>query len=134
MALDGYRQLASTPGLRLPLLAAFVGRLPGAMLGFALVLAIRDAGGSYGEAGGAVMLWTLGIGVTAPLSARAADRLGRTPVLLVCAVTNAALLCGLAVGRPPLSGLLALTFLAGALTPPPAAAARSPSPPPLAGG
>src|SRR4051794_18333130 len=125
MALDAYRALVRTPGLRLPLAAAFAGRLPGAMLGFALILSIREDGGSYASAGAAVTLWTLGIGVTAPLSARLADRLGRTPVLLVCAAADAALLSLLAAGPPSTPALLVLCLLAGALTPPLAAAARS---------
>src|SRR5262245_12119313 len=118
MGLGAYRPLLATPGLRLPLLGAFAGRLPGAMLRFALVLAIRDAGGSYAQAGLAVTLWTLGIGLTAPLGARAADRLGRTPVLLACALAHAALLCALAAGPRSPAALFPLCLLAGALTPP----------------
>ena len=57
-------------------------RMPVAMLPLTLVLVVRDAGGSYAEAGAVVAAYTTAVAVTQPLVSRLVDRGGQRGVLL----------------------------------------------------
>jgi MFS family permease len=96
-----------------------VARFPIYLMTLAIVLVVRERGGSYGQAGAVSALYTVGLAVVGPAIARWADRVGRRPVLLVTGaafpVAVAALTWLTEPGRPA-QGLCAI--LAGAVLPP----------------
>ncbi len=111
----GYAVLLRTPGVRGFSAAAFVGRMPIAMLGIGTVLLVQDRRGSYALAGLVTAASAIGSSVVSPQVSRLVDRYGQRRVLPV----------QLAVS---VTGLLALVVLAGSSAPAavlPAAAAVS---------
>jgi MFS family permease len=123
MGLSAYRSLWAHQSVRVPFVAAQLGRLPMTMCALALVLRISGAAG-YGRAGLAAGVLTIGSGLAAPALGRALDRIGRTPVLLATTAGYAVMLAAL-VAAPPRSLLvLPLCLAAGVVTPPLNAAAR----------
>jgi MFS family permease len=81
-----YRAVLSLPGLRPLLAAAFVGRLPVAMLSLAIVLLVSEQSGSYATAGAVSAVQALASAAVSPLLGRLIDRLGQTRVLVSCAI------------------------------------------------
>ncbi|WP_254885776.1 MFS transporter [Streptomyces sp. NA02950] len=75
-----YRRLFAAPGAAAFTLAAFVGRLPGAMLGVANVLMIAIARDSYALAGAVSATGVAVTAVTGPLLGRLVDRHGQARV------------------------------------------------------
>ncbi|RKN77603.1 MFS transporter [Streptomyces klenkii] len=59
-----------------------VSRLPVYLMSLAMVLVVREQGGSYAQAGLVAALYTLGMAAGSPLVARYVDRRGRRPVLV----------------------------------------------------
>jgi MFS family permease len=127
MRFRSYLDVLRTPSVPRLLGSAVVGRMPTAMAGLAIVLLVREAGGSYGVAGLVAGAYSVAVGLTSPLLGRLVDRVGQTRVLVVCAVVSAICFGALAaVGQgasPPLLALLAV--LAGASIPPVAACMRA---------
>lgn len=80
-----YGQVLALPGARGALLASTVGRISAGMAGLALILLIRERGGSYGLAGVCAAAFALGFAVLSPVRARKADKQGQTGVLLASA-------------------------------------------------
>jgi len=76
-----YRDLLSTPGGKVFSGAAFVARLPIAMIGLGIVLLVVAERDQYGLAGAVSATFALVNAVAAPLIARLTDRLGQTRVL-----------------------------------------------------
>lgn len=102
--------------------AALLGRLSYGMVPLSLLLAIKDATGSYSMAGGAMALFGAASVLLSPARAALIDRHGPRRVLPPMAGLYAALLAVIALtawrpGAPPLA-LGALTVAAGACTPP----------------
>src|SRR5919198_2422659 len=126
MSLRRYRALLHTPQVRRLLSASVLGRLPLGMVGLALVLLVRDAGGSFGLAGLTVGAFSLGSGAVAPLMGRIVDRNGQTAVLLADALvcTGAFVTFALVAGTGPSPLLPAVSGLAGATMPPISACMR----------
>lgn len=119
--------------LRTPHAAAMLGwsilaRLPVGMAGLGLILLVRHAGGSYGEAGAVTAAYAAAVAVGAPYAGRRVDRLGGFRVLLPRAFLYPAFLGGTAVlavaGAPPLA-LLPFAAAAGLAMPPIAASLRT---------
>ncbi|HEY6710571.1 MAG TPA: MFS transporter, partial [Actinomycetota bacterium] len=77
------------PSVTRLLLSAVVGRMPTGMAGLAIVLLVRDAGGSYAAAGMVAGAYSAALAVTSPLLGRLVDRVGQTRVLAGCAVASA---------------------------------------------
>ncbi|KJK57843.1 MFS transporter [Saccharothrix sp. ST-888] len=63
-----------------------VSRLPVYLMSLAMVLVVREQGGSYAQAGLAAALYTVGMALGSPLIARRLDRSGRRAVLAVTGV------------------------------------------------
>ncbi|MFD0385331.1 MFS transporter [Streptomyces stramineus] len=63
-----------------------VSRLPVYLASLALILVVREQGGSYAQAGLAAALYTGGMALGSPLVARRVDRKGRRPVLLATGI------------------------------------------------
>jgi MFS family permease len=96
------------------------------MVSLAIILRVEHQTGSYARAGAVSACYVLGTAVGMPLLGRAADRLGRRPVLVGAAAVNAAGLCALAtvpVAMQVVTYLVAV--VAGASLPPVAPVVRS---------
>lgn len=81
-----YRAVLSLPGVRQLIAAAFIGRLPVAMLSLAIVLLVSQENGSYATAGVVSATQALASAAFSPLLGRLIDRLGQTRVLVSCAI------------------------------------------------
>jgi MFS family permease len=127
MPLRPYLDILRTPGIPRLLGSALVGRMPIGMAGLAIVLLVREAGGSYAAAGLVAGAYAVSLGLTAPVLGRLIDRVGQTPVLLACAVVSAAGFVGLAVAAEAGARTLLTVFAAigGAALPPVAACLRA---------
>ena len=77
-----YRELLSTPGGKVFSGAAFVARMPIAMIGLGIVLLVVSEEDRYGLAGAVSATFALVNAVAAPVIARLIDRLGQTRVLV----------------------------------------------------
>ncbi|WP_017557208.1 MFS transporter [Nocardiopsis baichengensis] len=102
------------PGAAAFSLAAFVGRLPVAMLGLGVVLLVSTVSGSYTAAGTVAAATMVGYAVAAPVVGRTVDRHGQRRVLLALAALHfvglVALMAAAEYGAP-----LAVLCAAGAL-------------------
>jgi MFS family permease len=127
MRLRIYLDVLRTPSVTRLLSAAVVGRMPTAMAGLAIVLLVREAGGSYAVAGGVAGAYSVALALTSPLLGRLVDRVGQTRVLAGCAVASALGFGALAAagGRVPPLALAGLAALAGASIPPLGACMRA---------
>jgi len=90
-----YAALLRLPGAAAFSAAAFVGRIPIAMVGIGSVLLVEDATGSYGLAGSTAAAVSVGSAAGAPWTARLVDRRGQRQVLLWCLLAFALGLLGL---------------------------------------
>jgi MFS family permease len=101
-------------------LATLVARLPVGINGLALVLFIREEGGSYGAAGLAAGGMALGIGLGAPLMGRLVDRRGTGVILGLAAGHAAGVLALIALVRADAPGgaVFAASLLTGMAFPP----------------
>ncbi len=100
--------------------ASLLGRLPGGMVGLALVLLARDATGSYTVAGLAAAGFSVGLGLASPLQGRLVDRAGQTRPLLAAGTLAATTLVTLGWAAHALrpGAFVALAAVAGATVPP----------------
>lgn len=101
-------------------LATLVARLPVAINGLALVLFIRDEGGSFGLAGAAAGGMALGIGLGAPLAGRWVDRRGAGAIVALAAAHAAGLIALILLVRSgaPAAALVAASLASGVAFPP----------------
>jgi MFS family permease len=127
MRLRIYLDVLRTPSVARLLSSAVVGRMPTAMAGLAIVLLVREGGGSYAVAGLVAGTYSVALAVTSPLLGRLVDRVGQTRVLVGCALASALAFAALAAaGRGASPVVLAgLAALAGASIPPVAACMRA---------
>ena len=127
MRLRIYLDVLRTPFVTRLLSSAVVARMPTAMAGLALVLVVREAGGSYAVAGVVAGTYSVALALTSPLLGRLVDRVGQTRVLAGCAVASALGFGALAAagGRVPAVALAGLAALAGASIPPVGACMRA---------
>ena len=88
--LSPYRDLLSTPGGLRFSAAAFVARMPIAMMALGIVLLIAGRTGRYGVAGAVSAAFALINAVSAPLIARLIDRVGQRRVLVPAVALHAA--------------------------------------------
>jgi MFS family permease len=121
-----YRDVLRRPGVKAVLAASLMARLPAGMASLAIILRISGGTGSYAGGGAVTAAYVAGASMAGPLLGRAADRIGRRPVLLASAVANASGL--IILSRIPVHQTLTLLFVAalsGASTPPVTASVRS---------
>jgi MFS family permease len=117
------------------LATSMVGRLPTAMATLAVLLLVRDQGGSYTLAGGLAALFTAGSGVGQPTLARLVDRRGQWRVLLISALVSTAGFTVLAAtGAKHAAASAVAAAVAGLATPPLEPCLRSLWPHVVAGG
>jgi len=123
-----YRALFATPHVRRLVLSGMLARLPAGMIGLALLLLVREDGGSYAAAGVVSGGYFVATAVGAPIAGRLVDRRGQARILLSRAVIFPALLagvCALALLDAPLVLTGAAAAAAGALMPPVGASLRA---------
>ena len=97
MRLRIYLDVLRVPSVTRLLLSAVVGRMPTGMAGLAIVLLVREAGGSYAVAGMVAVAYSAALAVTSPLLGRLVDRVGQTRVLAGCGAASALSFGALAV-------------------------------------
>jgi MFS family permease len=85
-----YRGLFAIPGARVFVAAGFVGRMPMAMTGIAIVLLVATVTGSYGLAGAASAASAIAYATASPIAGRLVDRYGQGRVLAPLVLANAA--------------------------------------------
>jgi MFS family permease len=127
MRLRIYLDVLRVPSVTRLLLSAVVGRMPTGMAGLAIVLLVREGGGSYAVAGIVAGVYSAALALTSPLLGRLVDRVGQTRVLAGCAAASALSFGALATagrGASPLV-LAGLAALAGASIPPVGACMRA---------
>lgn len=122
-----YRELVRLPHARGLIGWSLLARLPLGMTPFALLLLVRGEGDGYGAAGLVVAVYTIALGIGAPIRGRRVDRLGPGPVLRLGAFAYAAMLGVVVLVALADAGVIALAVvagLAGFLHPPVSAAVR----------
>jgi MFS family permease len=108
--------------------ASILARFPLGMVPLALILLLREHGIGYGAAGIAIAVYTVSLGVSAPVLGRLMDARGRVRILapLVVAYPAAlAVLTALAVLDQPIAVVAAAAAVVGSLMPPVGSAVRS---------
>ena len=123
-----YGEFFRTPHAAAMLGWSIAARLPVGMVGLGLILLVRDAGGTYAEAGAVTAAYAVAVAAGAPYAGRRVDRVGARRVLVPRAVLFPLLLGGTGasavLGAPPLA-LLPLAAAAGLALPPVAASLRT---------
>jgi predicted MFS family arabinose efflux permease len=110
-----YRRTLALPGVRAMMVLLFFARLPAAASGMVLTLHVAvGLGHSYGAAGTAGAVVTVGVAVGASILGRLIDRFGLRPVLVITMVGEA-LFWGLG-SRLPYEALLVAGLAGGFLT------------------
>ena len=105
LGLARYGALFHVPHVRRLVLSGMLARLPMGMIGLALLLLVRESGGSYTAAGLVSGAYFVATAVGAPIAGRLVDRRGQAEILLRRALIFPALLgavCLLAVVDAPL--------------------------------
>jgi MFS family permease len=128
LGLARYRALFRAPYVRRLFVAALFARLPMGMVPLALILLVRDSGGSYAAAGAVSGSYFVAAAVGAPIAGRLVDRRGQTRVLLPRALLFGTLLfgvCGLALLDAPLALIALCAAASGGLLPPVGASMRA---------
>ncbi|MET3985325.1 MFS family permease [Streptomyces sp. PvR034] len=122
MSFSSYRAVLRAPHACRTFGAALLGRLSYGMVSLSLLLAAKDATGSYRTAGTVMAVFGLASVSLSPVRARLVDRFGPRRALVPMAGAYALLLTALAwlTWRPGASGsaLVALAAVAGCCTPP----------------
>ncbi len=116
-----YGNLLRAPGMRGPLVASIVGRLPIGAGTLTILLLVHAATGSFADAGVAGAFMAAGMAIGLPQLGRLVDRTGQTRVLVASGLLQAAAFVGLvalAEADAPLGALCAGAFAAGLVGPP----------------
>src|SRR5688500_15532191 len=111
-----YRALFGVPYVRRLVLSGMLARLPAGMIGLALLLLVRESGGSYAAAGAVSGAYFVATALGAPIAGRMVDRRGQTRILVSRAVLFPALLlgvCAIALLDAPLAAVGAVAAAAG---------------------
>ncbi|MBY8847464.1 MFS transporter [Saccharothrix longispora] len=126
--LADYRTALTTPGMRGPVVASLLARLPIAMIGLSLLLYVQRETGSFAAAGLVSASSLVGVALGSIVQGRLMDRLGPTRPLLVAVVLFSAFVA-LAVtaveAGVPLPLLVPLAFAVGLTEPMVGSASRA---------
>ncbi|QFZ16291.1 MFS transporter [Saccharothrix syringae] len=126
--LSDYRTALTTPGMRGPVAASLLARLPVAMIGLALLLYVQRETGSFAAAGLVSAAALVGVAVGSIVQGRLMDRHGPTRPLLVTvslfAVFAALSVTAVEAGAPP-AALVPLAFALGTTEPMVGSASRA---------
>lgn len=128
LGLARYGALFRVPHVRRLVLSGMLARLPAGMIGLALLLLVREQGGSYAAAGAVSGVYFVATAAGAPVSGRLVDRRGQARILFSRALIFPALLgcvCVLALVDAPLALVGAAAAATGALMPPVGASLRA---------
>lgn len=123
-----YRALFAVPYVRRLVLSGMLARLPAGMIGLALLLLVRESGGSYAAAGAVSGAYFVATAVGAPISGRLVDRRGQARILRSRALLFPAFLgaaCLLAVLDVSVAAVGAAAAAAGVAMPPVGASLRA---------
>ncbi len=116
-----YAAFIRQPDVRALLLTSLVTRMPVGMVGFAMLMFMRESLGSFALAGSAVGINFVAMAIAAPIQGRLIDRVGPRRVLVVTGiVAPLALLCLLGAGymRAPFATIAFFAAVAGAFATP----------------
>src|SRR5918994_1286242 len=128
LGLARYGALFRVPHVPRLVLSGVLARLPAGMIGLALLLLVREHGGSYAAAGAVSGVYFVATAAGAPVSGRLVDRRGQAPILFSRALifpTLLACVCVLALVDAPLGLIGGAAAAAGALMPPVGASLRA---------
>src|SRR5918995_745660 len=128
LGLARYRALFAVPYVRRLVLSGLFARLPVGMVPLALLLLVRESGGSYAAAGAVSGSYFIAAAVGAPIAGRLVDRRGQTRGLLPRAFLFATFLlvvCTLALLDAPLPLVAVCAAASGGLLPPVGASMRA---------
>jgi MFS family permease len=116
-----YVEFVRQPDVTRLLLVALLARMPVGMVGFAMLMFLREALGNFALAGSAVGIHFVSMAAAAPVSGRIIDRHGPRILLLVTGVVQPIALLGIlacAHLRLPYAAVAACAVLAGAFASP----------------
>ena len=128
LGLARYGALFRVPHVRRLVLSGMFARLPAGMIGLALLLLVRENGGSYAAAGAVSGAYFVATAIGAPIAGRRVDRRGQARILLARAIVFPGLLavvCALALLDAPIAAVGAAAAATGALMPPVGASLRT---------
>ena len=128
LGLARYGALFRFPHVRRLVLSGMLARLPMGMIGLALLLLVRENGGSYAAAGAVSGAYFVATAIGAPIAGRRVDRHGQARILFARALIFPVLLatvCALALSDAPMALIGAAAAAAGVLMPPVGASLRS---------
>ncbi len=118
---EPYRQFFALPDVKAIVLFTVISRLPVAMMSFAMLMFLKQALGSFAQAGTVVGAYFIAMAITAPVQGRLIDRVGPRWPLRITGVVQPlalALLMISALNRPDFSDALLLAILGGAFVTP----------------
>src|SRR5215207_8145 len=123
-----YRAALTTAGARGPVLAAMLGRLPIAMVGFSLLLYVQRVSGSFAQAGVVSASVLIGVALGSIVQARRMDRVGPSRPLMVASTIFAGCVTATVVAiehGAPIVALIPLALSIGISQPTIGAASRA---------
>ena len=103
------------------LLVALVTRMPIGMVGFSMMMFLRESLGDFARAGAAVGINFLALATAAPIQGRLIDRIGPRPLLMVTGIVQPLALIGILLAareHAPFAVLAACAAVAGAFASP----------------
>ena len=109
-----YRALLALPGARVPVVASAAGSLAIGMFGLAILLLVRNATGSFADAGQVVGAFGLANALGAVLQGRLMDRIGQVGVLRAAGIGHAAAVAAFVVAAEGGAGTVLLMVCAAA--------------------
>jgi MFS family permease len=119
--IDPYRSFFALPDVKAIVLFTVVSRLPVAMMSFAMLMFMKQALGSFAQAGTVVGAYFIAMAIAAPVQGRLIDRFGPLWPLRITGLVHPLALAGLmasALLRPDFSDALVFAIVGGAFVTP----------------